>query len=332
MNPTNRNRTRTLAALTAVTVAGLTAVAPPAQAHPGHDRRPATYTLTGDEGGSKFEGIGTDQRRGLFYVSETTGGEIHRGSARSPHATEWLAGDGTDGRFTARGVTTDRAGNVYVAGGPNGIGADGTDNGRPDLWVYSPSGRLLAALRAPGDNAFLNDVWVGPDGAAYVTNSNAPQIFRVAEGDDGWSMRLWVDAAGTIATADGFNLGGIVTSPDRSSLVVAQGNVGALWRFDLRSRAVTRVATGEAPLVNADGLVLQGTRLTVVRNFTRAVTTLRLSPDGRSARLLSDRATDPDRVLTTAKVLSGRILYVDSKFDEQVATPPYEVLTDPFVR
>ena len=175
-------------------------------------------------------------------------------------------------------------------------------------------------------------MWVGPDGAAYVTNSNAPQIFRVAEGDDGWSMRLWVDATGTIATADGFNLGGIVTSLDRSSLVVAQGNVGALWRFDLRSRAVTRVATGEAPLANADGLVLQGTRLTVVRNFTRAVTTLRLSPDGRSARLLSDRATDPDRVPTTAKVLSGRILYVDSKFDEQVATPPYEVLTDPFVR
>lgn len=147
-------------------------------------------------------------------------------------------------------------------------------------------------------------MWVGPDGAAYVTNSNPPQIFRVAEGDDGWSMRLWVDATGTIATADGFNLGGIVTSLDRSSLVVA----------------------------NADGLVLQGTRLTVVRNFTRAVTTLRLSPDGRSARLLSDRATDPDRVPTTAKVLSGRILYVDSKFDEQVATPPYEVLTDPFVR
>ena len=47
---------------------------------------------------------------------------------------------------------------------------------------------------------------------------------------------------------------------------------------------------------------------------------------------MSEQATDPERVLTTAKVLNGRILYVDSKFDEAVATPPYEVVTDPFVR
>ena len=32
---------------------------------------------------------------------------------------------------------------------------------------------------------------------------------------------------------------------------------------------------------------------------------------------------------TTAKVLHGRILYVDSKFDEAVASGPYEVVTTP---
>ncbi|WP_340538674.1 gluconolaconase [Nocardioides sp. GXZ039] len=324
------NRRFAASAVTAVAaLAATAAITPSADAH--RPTRPSTYVLTGDEGGSKFEGIGTDERRGRFYVSETTGGEIHRGSAWTARTHEWLGGDGVDGRFTARGVTTDRAGNVYVAGGPNGIGDDGTDNGRPDLWVYSPSGRLLAALRAPGDNAFLNDVWVGPDGAAYVTNSNAPEVFRVTNGHHGWTMDLWVEASEVIEQQPGFNLGGIVLSPDRRALVVAQGNVGALWRFDLRTRAVTRVETGDAPLLNADGLVRHGTRLTVVRNFSRAVTTLRLSYDARSARLVSDRATDPGRVLTTAKRLAGRTLYVDSKFDEQVATPPYEVVTDPFV-
>jgi hypothetical protein len=29
-------------------------------------------------------------------------------------------------------------------------------------------------------------------------------------------------------------------------------------------------------------------------------------------------------------VLRGRTLYVDSKFDETVAAPPYQVITDPF--
>lgn len=290
--------------------------------------RPTSYQLLGDLGGSKFEGIGADVRRGTFYVSEVTGGEIHRGSAGAGATSEWLAGDGTDGRFTARGITVDAAGKVYIAGGPNGIGhAD-----RPDLWVYSATGELLVALRAPGTNVFLNDVAIGPDGAAYFTNSNSPQVYRVAQGTQGWEATLWADATGTIATHPGFNLGGIVTSPDRSALVVGQGTTGDLWRFDLRTAQVAPVETGGADLTGADGLVRRGTTLTVVRNFQRMLATLQLSADGSSATLQSQQPTDPTRVLTTAKVLRGRTLFVDSKFDETVATPPYEVVTDPFGR
>jgi len=200
------------------------------------------------------------------------------------------------------------------------------------MWVYSASGELLAALEAPGDNVFVNDVAIGPDGAAYFTNSNAPQVFRVAFGPSGWNAELWADGTGTIKQLTGFNLGGIVVSRDRQSLIVAQGTTGQLWRFDLGDGSVTPVDTGGADLTNADGLVLEGSRLTVVRNFSRTIATLRLSSDGRSAEVLSQRATDPDRVLTTAKVLRGRTLYVDSKFDETVAAPPYQVITDPFTR
>lgn len=288
---------------------------------------PGTYRLTGDDGGSKFEGIGADQRTGRFYVSEVTGGEIHRGAVLFGRTQEWLPGDGADGRFTARGVTVDAVGRVYVAGGPNGIGT-----GRPDLWVYSPSGRLLVALRVPGDNVFLNDVAIGPDGAAYFTNSNAPQVFRVAAGATGWGVDLWGDATGTIETTKGFNLGGIVVTADRRALVVAQGTTGDLWRFDLRTRAVSAVGTGGADLTGADGLVRQGSSLTVVCNFQRMIATLRLDASGRSARLVRQQATDPERVLTTAKNLWGRTLYVDSKFDEPVASGPYEVVTHPLAR
>ena len=316
---------RTIAGLATLAVAAaLPLVATPTATAGG---RPTTYELQGDAGGSKFEGIGADERRGLFYVSEVTGGEIHRGTAHDAQTEQWLAGDGTDGRFTARGITTDKEGRVYIAGGPNGIGT-----GRPDLWVYSADGELLAALRAPGENVFLNDVAIGPDGAAYFTNSNAPQVYRVALGGGEWSVTRWADAAGTIQQSAGFNLGGIVVSADRSALVVAQGNVGVLWRFDLDTAEATRVDTGDAALTDADGLVRQGSRLTVVRNFARSIATLRLSADGRSARPVSQQATDPARVLTTAKVLRGRILFVDSKFDEPVASGPYEVVTDPVAR
>ncbi|GAA1580948.1 MULTISPECIES: SMP-30/gluconolactonase/LRE family protein [Kribbella] len=285
--------------------------------------RPNTYELPGDPGGSKFEGIGYDARTGNYYVSETTGGEIHRGQVNSANAVEWLKGDGTDGRWTARGVNVDSQGRVYVAGGPNGIDHPGA----PDLWVYGRDGKLLAALRTGVPNSFLNDIVIGPDGAAYITNSNAPQIFRVSERNGRWSVSTWADATGTVKTATGFNLGGIVLSPDRKALVVAQGNVGKLWRFDLRTAKATAVDTAGADLVNADGLVQQGNTLWVVRNFSKVLSTLRLSADGSSARLLSAKPTDPDRVLTTAKLAQGRLLVVDSKFDEATAVPPYQVIT-----
>ena len=43
-------------------------------------------------------------------------GEIHRGWAGRAQTEQWLAGDGTDGRFTARGITVDAQGRVVPAG------------------------------------------------------------------------------------------------------------------------------------------------------------------------------------------------------------------------
>ena len=68
-------------------------------------------------------------------------------------------------------------------------------------------------------------------------------MFRASLEDGAWSLDRWADATGTITQAPGFNLGGIVVTADRSALVVAQGNVGALWRFDLH----TAVAPGSTP-------------------------------------------------------------------------------------
>jgi len=297
----------------------------PAAAGDDHGR-PATYELQGDEGGSKFEGIGVDPHERTFYVSEVTGGEIHRGDVRTGRTEEWLP-PGADGRTTARGITTDERGRIYIAGGPNGLNSD-----RPDLWVYDADGRLLAALRVDVADAFLNDVTIGPDGAAYLTNSNAPQVFRVAQEHGDWQVSRWADATGTIPTQIGpnlFNLGGIVVAPDGDALIAAQGTTGDLWRFDLHSREVTEIDTGGADLANADGLVRKGSKLIVIRNFAHVITTLRLDRHARSAEVLDERPTDLTRVFTTGKGARGRLLLVDSKFDEPVAAPPYEVVAVP---
>ena len=86
---------RTVALLAAALLALPVVVGP---VHADSDRgRPDTYQLTGDTGGWKFEGIGADQRRGVFYVGEVSGGEIHRATASSAQTSEWLP-EGADGR------------------------------------------------------------------------------------------------------------------------------------------------------------------------------------------------------------------------------------------
>jgi sugar lactone lactonase YvrE len=186
---------------------------------------------------------------------------------------------------------------------------------------------LLAALDTGVQGAFLNDVAIGRDGAAYFTNSNAPQVFRVAKDRTGWQVSTFVDATGTIATQAGFNLGGIVATPDGRALVVAQGNVGELWRIDLRTKAVTPITHPGADLVNADGLVRQGRKLLVIRNFSRSISTLKLSDNWTTAELRKETPTDDERVFTTGKLAGNRLYVIDSKFDEQpVSMPPYEVV------
>lgn len=318
-----RRQTRSVLAVLALiaTIAGVGVA--PVSAHISHKSSPESYELIGDKGGSKFEGIGVDRRQQTFYVSEVTGGEIHRGNVRTGETEEWLP-EGADDRFTARGITTDKRNRIYIAGGPNGLG-----NERPDLWVYNSDGTLLTALKVGEPGAFINDVVIGPDGAAYFTNSNAPQIFRLSEYKGEWAVTTWADANGIISQEDGFNLGGIVVSRNRKALIVAQGNVGKLWRFDLGSAAASEVEVGDADLANADGLVRRGKSLIVVRNFSRMVTTLGLNGNGDRARLINEVATDPDKVFTTAKIARGRLLLIDSHFDEQMAQPPYEVSTIP---
>lgn len=319
----SRRRGLTRVAVAAVAIlAGSVVTAPAATAQ--WRRPPLAYTLTGDAAGSTFEGIGVDQRTGAFYVSEVSGGEIHRGDLGKPTTQEWKL-EGQDDRYTARGIAVDKDGRVFIAGGPNSTEhPDG-----PDMWVYSPTGELLAALRTGVAGVFINDVTIARDGSAYFTDSNHPQLFRVTEGDGGWTVALWKDAANTIAARPGFNLNGIVATPDGKALIAVQSNAGLLWRFDLRSRAVSQIAVTGAELTSGDGLVLQGHRLIVVRNFTQVLTTVQLNGPVTAAQFVSQVATPEDKVLTTAKIARGRLLAVDSKFEERPAVPPYEIVVLP---
>ncbi len=256
--------------------------------------------------GLLLEGIGYDPKRETFYVSGVNdGGVIYRGRIGEEALEPWLAG-GADGRTTARGIDVDDQGRIFVAGGPTAR-----------LWIFSSSGEALGTFTAPS-GTFFNDVAIGKDGAAYFTDSNQPKIWRVAQDHAGaWQATLWLDASATIPVVlPGFNLGGIVATPDGRWLLVAQGTTGRLWRVDLATKDVAQVDLGSTTIVNADGIVLKGHRLWVVQNFSRVITELDLDGHWSSGEVRSVTATPANRTFTTAKIAKGRLLIVDAQFGQ----------------
>ncbi len=200
-------------------------------------------------GGSKFEGIGVDERRGPFYVSETTGGEIHRGTSGSRETEHWLAGDGTDGRFTARGITVDprpglhrRRAERHRHPAPRPVG----------LLARRRTARRVARARATRSSSMTS-----PSAPTVPPTSPIPMRRRCSawRSTSGWRSTCGPTPPARSTQAPGSTSAASSLTADRIGARRRAGQCRALWRFDLRRAVATRVDTGGADLTDADGLV-----------------------------------------------------------------------------
>ena len=275
------------------------------------------------------EGIAAD-KSGTFYVSSFADGSIYRGDVREEDVKPFLAG-GQDGRTQAIGLELDD-GRLYVAGGFYNVTAEQTGK----VFVYDISSENLirrfetssSDLPLPQVPGFLNDVTVNPrSGDAYITDSFQPVIWRVpaeevksasAEGQ----LDPWLDLTDTpIKYTEGFNLNGIVASPDGRFLLTVQSNTGNLYRINIEDKEARKVnLLGGETLTQGDGLVLTGNNtLYVIRN-QGLVTKISLDEKFKSGEVKGDtRVPSPEEdgdFPTTGALVGGHLLVVNSQFDE----------------
>ncbi|KAB2344167.1 superoxide dismutase [Actinomadura rudentiformis] len=300
---------RRFVALGAAALAAVSLQAPPAAQAESRVRVSAAYELPGAK--VYPEGIATDPRSGALYAGSYADGTIYRTTPGRRVAEVFLPA-GTDARHTANGLRVDRAGRLWVTDSTAGV------------TVYDTrTRRLLARFDVPGAGPrFVNDVAIGPDGSAYLTDSVRAVVYRVTPREVARGGRATLtprfDLAGALEphAPDAFTLNGIVADPRGRYLLTVDLTGGDLYRLDLASSAIRKVRLSGGDMFHADGLEIQHGRLWAAHNTAYAISRWRVTADGSAARL-ERRVADRALQFPTTLVRRHGVLYVvRSQFDK----------------
>ena len=283
----------------------------PAVAHQASTRYPAVVTGTGP--GLYPEGVAWDATRGRLLVGSARTGTV---SVVAPDGrTTPLITDPT--LISTFGLAVDaRRHRVLVTYADIGVGS-GTSAQTQQQWsglliADLGSGRVLhrVQLGASGPRA-ANDVAVGPDGTAYVTDTLGDAVYRVDVGG-----RVLGAVTDPRFVSAGFGVNGIVWDP-RGFLVTARYDTGQIFRFGPDGRQVAELAH-DGDLAGADGLVmlpggtLQVTTNALGGNGIDAVHRLRPVPGGWHQVSVTAWA---DPVPTTAALTTSGIYVLSGRID-----------------
>jgi sugar lactone lactonase YvrE len=263
------------------------------------------------------EGI-TIGRGATAWFGSRRDGDIYEVDLRTGEGETISEGPGTP----SVGLKVDRRGRLFVSGGTGGDARV----------VDTRTGELLESYQFSTDaDRFINDSLVTDD-TVWFTDSRSARLFGLPVGrrgalpapEDVVTVPLTGEWVQPPAGSNGAN--GLTETPNGEALLVV--NAGVLYRVDPATGDARLVDTGGAALTNGDGMLLRGRSLYVVQNFLEQVSVLKVSRDGRSARLVHviDEFEAEVDVPTTVAAF-GRWLYLPNARFSTPAEPdtPYWV-------
>ncbi len=266
------------------------------------------------------EGVSYDTATGKFYVGSTTDGTLYVGDVNNPAEMTIFSPCGADERVVAVGTKVDSNGKLWVAGGRTG-----------KMWVYDTTdGSLVAQFTTPAGEAFINDMAI-TDSGVYFTDSFRPIIWRVTN-LDAPEAEAWLDLTGSaINYTPGFNLNGIVATPDGKNLIVVHSIEGELYRINTETKEVFWVQTGTIPLTAGDGLAYVNGVVYVLRNSYAEIVRIDLAEDLNSGGGGEVTYSDLFIYPTTLAFTGNTFLVANSQFNNQGGSPilPFTVAQIP---
>jgi sugar lactone lactonase YvrE len=268
-------------------------------------------TIVAARGGFIPEGVEYDTTAGRFLT-----GSISEGSVFEIGADGGVAAIVTDGDLVSSvGIEADEATDRLLVANADRAVFDGSSAGQAMLGVYRLSTGerlamvdLAAAVDAPGDDAafFANDVAVGPDGTAWVTDTRLGAIYVVSPAYEAALLRRF----------DGFAPNGVVYHADGYLLA---GGGTELWKVPVNEPSAAAPVALPEEIPGQDGLVWTADgRLAIVSNSGNRVVAL-TSADGWMTATLAGVATYETQA-TTAAAVGNEVYVVHPHFND--AEPP----------
>jgi sugar lactone lactonase YvrE len=313
---------------------GLACAAPPDESDTGQtdvaeaDAGQASFpdTLRINVPGLHTEGVEYDAAGGRFLVGSVTMGTITEIGDDGVHRPFIEDGD----LVGSIGIHIDAAnGRLLVANSDLGVIQDPASPGQAKLGIYDlESGTRLHMVDLgallPDGRHFANDVTVGPDGTAYVTDSFSPVIYRVDL--DGNAAVLVEDER---LTAQPFGLNGIEYHPDGYLLAAIMGGQSIVRvpiedPGDLAEVILSEPIVGDGLALRSDGtLVVVGSSVADDGSPVSEVIILGSTDGWRSAGITA-RAATPSQP-TTAALRGDAVYAVNPHFEGLGADEPVTV-------
>jgi streptogramin lyase len=264
-------------------------------------------TVTTDAGAGP-ESITAAPDGGLILGSATKP-TIYRAAKGETQAKPWIS-VAADGNVSFLGVLADAASNTLWACELGPRTAPGQPAPSTLLSFDLTSGAPKTRWKLPGDSSVCNDIAIGPDKAAYVSDTGNNAIFRVAPGATEGTL---LTNARSLAGIDGLAfLDGVLYA----NSVITQ----TLWRIpiDASGKAGNPVNIWtDAPLKGPDGMRSANGKLFIAENGHGLASMITITGDTGHVTVVKDGLKTP-----TAIEPAGDILWVGDRAADNATSIP----------
>jgi streptogramin lyase len=293
---------------------------------------PASIGLPGDR---VFPENITSTKDGTLYVGSLGSGGIIRIRRGAAKAELWIK-PGAFGSRSIFGVLVDERSStlwacsndmsslgIVIASSETGSALKGFD-------LKTGQGRVSAKL--PGDHTFCNDIAIGPDGSAFVTNTAAPEILRLPPGKS--QLEVWANDPLLAPPASGSGLDGIAFGSD-GNVYVDTYTPGELFRVDVVDGKAGKVIKlkPSRPLTLSDAIRPLGNNQFLIIEGAGRLDRMRIQGDSAVIETLKDGYVVPTGVTVighTAWVSEGQLAYLfDPAKKDQSPTVPFHIYSVP---